>query len=159
MPRARKTHQWRESNSMSPHAYFSTGTRRSSKLASDKNVNCLFQIMCSYYRNAHAESRTRVTSMGGLYDTATLHALIVLTDVARYLSKGAQPESAEAEQLRALVSQTCSVNCGTGAGEHTCCQISQRPRGHWEVAQLRMPGVEPGSQAWEACMIPLHYMR
>ena len=22
-----------------------------------------------------------------------------------------------------------------------------------------MPGVEPGSQAWEACMIPLHYMR
>ena len=25
--------------------------------------------------------------------------------------------------------------------------------------QMRMPGVEPGSQAWEACMIPLHYMR
>ena len=25
--------------------------------------------------------------------------------------------------------------------------------------RLRMPGVEPGSQAWEACMIPLHYMR
>ena len=24
---------------------------------------------------------------------------------------------------------------------------------------LRMPGVEPGSQAWEACMMPLHYMR
>ena len=24
---------------------------------------------------------------------------------------------------------------------------------------MRMPGVEPGSQAWEACMIPLHYMR
>ena len=22
-----------------------------------------------------------------------------------------------------------------------------------------MPGVEPGSQAWEACMMPLHYMR
>ena len=55
--------------------------------------------------------------MGGLYDTATLHALIVLTDVARYMSKGAQPEAAEAEKLRALVSQTRSVNCGTGAGE------------------------------------------
>ena len=27
----------------------------------------------------------------------------------------------------------------------------------WE--ELRMPGVEPGSQAWEACMMPLHYMR
>ena len=25
--------------------------------------------------------------------------------------------------------------------------------------KLRMPGVEPGSQAWEACMMPLHYMR
>ena len=24
---------------------------------------------------------------------------------------------------------------------------------------LRMPGVEPGSQAWMACMMPLHYMR
>ena len=24
---------------------------------------------------------------------------------------------------------------------------------------MRMPGVEPGSQAWEACMMPLHYMR
>ena len=27
---------------------------------------------------AHAGSRTRVTSMGGLYDAATLHALLVL---------------------------------------------------------------------------------
>ena len=25
--------------------------------------------------------------------------------------------------------------------------------------QVRMPGVEPGSQAWGACMIPLHYVR
>ena len=24
---------------------------------------------------------------------------------------------------------------------------------------VRMPGVEPGSQAWEASMMPLHYMR
>ena len=28
-----------------------------------------------------------------------------------------------------------------------------------EQTKMRMPGVEPGSQAWEACMIPLHYMR
>ena len=27
------------------------------------------------------------------------------------------------------------------------------------ISKMRMPGVEPGSQAWEACMIPLHYMR
>ena len=26
-------------------------------------------------------------------------------------------------------------------------------------ASLRTPGVEPGPQAWEACMIPLHYAR
>jgi hypothetical protein len=25
--------------------------------------------------------------------------------------------------------------------------------------KMRMPGIEPGSQAWEACMILLHYMR
>ena len=31
---------------------------------------------------------------------------------------------------------------------------SQRPK-----QKMRMPGVEPGSQAWEACMMPLHYMR
>ena len=24
---------------------------------------------------------------------------------------------------------------------------------------LRTPGVETGSQAWEACMMPLHYVR
>ena len=27
------------------------------------------------------------------------------------------------------------------------------------MALLRTPGVEPGSQAWEACMMPLHYVR
>jgi hypothetical protein len=25
--------------------------------------------------------------------------------------------------------------------------------------EMHTPGVEPGSQAWEACMMPLHYMR
>jgi hypothetical protein len=27
------------------------------------------------------------------------------------------------------------------------------------ITKLRTPGVEPGSQAWEACMMPLHYVR
>ena len=31
--------------------------------------------------NAHAGSRTRVTSMGGLYDAATLRALVILLGV------------------------------------------------------------------------------
>ena len=30
---------------------------------------------------AHAGSRTRVTSMGGLYDAATLHALLLLQEM------------------------------------------------------------------------------
>jgi hypothetical protein len=25
--------------------------------------------------------------------------------------------------------------------------------------KMRMPGIEPGSQAWEACKMPLHYVR
>ena len=35
----------------------------------------------------------------------------------------------------------------------------QYQRWHTQYQPVRMPGVEPGSQAWEACMIPLHYMR
>lgn len=31
--------------------------------------------------------------------------------------------------------------------------------GFGKTEKMRMPGVEPGSQAWEACMIPLHYVR
>ena len=25
--------------------------------------------------------------------------------------------------------------------------------------KMRPPGIEPGAQAWEACMLPLHYVR
>ena len=25
--------------------------------------------------------------------------------------------------------------------------------------EMRTPGIEPGAQAWEACMLPLHYER
>ncbi len=25
-------------------------------------------------------------------------------------------------------------------------------------SEMRLPGVEPGAQAWEACMLPLHYL-
>ena len=34
---------------------------------------------------------------------------------------------------------------------------SRRPDA--KVQRMRTPGVEPGSQAWEACMMPLHYVR
>ena len=36
-------------------------------------------------------------------------------------------------------------------------QLTHLPITHLE--SLRTPGVEPGSQAWEACMMPLHYVR
>ena len=28
-----------------------------------------------------------------------------------------------------------------------------------QLSLVRMPGVEPGAQAWEACLLLLHYMR
>ena len=37
---------------------------------------------------AHAGSRTRVTSMGGLYDAATLHALVLLSVPLRFAHGG-----------------------------------------------------------------------
>ena len=37
------------------------------------------------------------------------------------------------------------------------CIILGRMYAHRQ--NMRMPGVEPGSQAWKACMIPRHYMR
>ena len=42
--------------------------------------------------------------------------------------------------------------CSEGNDSRAPCQTLGR-------GNMRMPGVEPGSQAWEACMIPLHYMR
>jgi hypothetical protein len=36
----------------------------------------------------------------------------------------------------------------------TCVQS-----GSWALKKMRMPGIQPGSQAWQACMMPLHYMR
>ena len=39
------------------------------------------------------------------------------------------------------------------------CTASSRQGTRSVHEQMRMPGVEPGSQAWGACMMPLHYMR
>ena len=37
-------------------------------------------------------------------------------------------------------------------------QLLDSAVGH-TLSKMRMPGIEPGSQAWEACMMLLHYMR
>ena len=39
------------------------------------------------------------------------------------------------------------------------CEPSRKDVLRHFAHKMRMPGVEPGSQAWEACMMPLHYMR
>ena len=44
---------------------------------------------------------------------------------------------------------------GSAGGEVVCVAGSEIPR----TCQMRTPGVQPGSQAWEACVIPLHYVR
>ena len=36
--------------------------------------------------------------------------------------------------------------------------VATPPRGASQLL-LRMLGIEPRAQAWEACMLPLHYMR
>ncbi len=58
-------------------------------------------------------------------------------------------------------------DCNTEAGAPRQCEramagcaspgiaAERRPR----CNMVRTPGVEPGSQAWGACMIPLHYVR
>ena len=42
---------------------------------SEKKQKCWRKAPTLKGKDAHAGSRTRVTSMGGLYDAATLHAL------------------------------------------------------------------------------------
>ena len=69
---------------------------------------CQLLIFCAYAggaacqkhrvgKDAHAGSRTRVTSMGGLYDTATLHALVFKCTHAR--TKHAATDYAGSVQL------------------------------------------------------------
>jgi hypothetical protein len=63
------------------------GKKATPGIKSPLRVGCLHTLaaavpptesaFCCHIRNAHAESRTRVTSMGGLYDAATLHALLL----------------------------------------------------------------------------------
>ena len=56
-------------------------------------------------------------------------------------SPGTAPKRAQEAFLREPL--PCAQACGGG------------PR----ATKMRTPGVQPGSQTWEACMMPLHYMR
>ena len=50
-------------------------------------------------------------------------------------------------------SRGCLVQTRGLCGQLHCARVP-----HLEQ-QVRLPGVEPGAQAWEACMLPLHYRR
>ena len=41
---------------------------------------------------------------------------------------------------------------------HHFILMASEARSNCMNSHMRMPGVEPGSQAWEACIIPPHYM-
>ena len=79
--------------------------------------------------------------------------------------------------VQATVWQALSACSTKVAGPHAYCKAREACR-HTSTSELyeavaacasrlplctaghvRMLGVEPGSQAWEACMMPLHYMR
>ena len=79
--------------------------------------------------------------------------------------------------VQATVWQALSACSTKVAGPHAYCKAREAYR-HTSTSELyegvaacasrlplctagrvRMPGVEPGSQSWEACMIPLHYVR
>jgi hypothetical protein len=50
-------------------------------------------------------------------------------------------------------SQRCNMSCPLF--HFNFLQVSS-----WKgIKKVRMPGVEPGAQAWGACMLLLHYMR
>ena len=151
---------------------------------------------------AHAGSRTRVTSMGGLYDAATLHALLRFYCPQTQLcmtSFGCLGNASPLGRMRHCRSSPRAAGLDRQATWHgamgSCAADARtlsRGRAHMAAAvrrapgdmlllaspeawpscsgrkrlcrggggcEMRMPGVEPGSQAWEACMIPLHYMR
>ena len=183
-------------------------------LASRSSVDLSHQEF-EVWKFAHAGSRTRVTSMGGLYDAATLHALLIMhsektcktvrtdPDASRFYGKGiaatrtpgtrhAHHRRAEGRRpppahLAAPPSQRPTSVCvgrrppparlaASTPPRPTSMRVGRRPATarlaastsprptsicvrHLPWEELRMPGVEPGSQAWEACMMPLHYMR
>ena len=79
--------------------------------------------------------------MGGLYDAATLRALtLALIDI--FLNRERQVLEAQAAVLCLL-----EWNAPLGSSQSSA------------IKGMRTPGVESGSQAWEACMMPLHYVR
>ena len=122
-------------------------------------------------RLAHAGSRTRVTSMGGLYDAATLHALLIIRCAKTCATYTTHPDASHFYDTRITATRMPGarrIHQRHAQGRrpptaHLAARTSSRPTTscarHLPWRELRMPGVEPGSQAWEACTMPLHYMR
>ena len=107
--------------------------------------------------------------MGGLYDAATLRALVQVLEqqpvllcqhghrAMQWIRDPNGPVSAwaahvDAADLACMLEPTQHCPCAP----HIC--INHESSGV-ATCPVRTPGVEPGSQAWEACMMPLHYVR
>ena len=94
---------------------------------------------------------------GGLH---VLHRSDSTRSTGPYLESN--PCQMAAKRPAECMDQYCTLS-QNGYGERNApgSQYSCPARQQWlgQGVLLRMPGVEPGSQAWEACMMPLHYMR
>ena len=55
-----------------------------------------------------------------------------------------------------LEAGTCTIDSAPAQLHLLPRQAAIKPSGY---AAMRQPEVEPGAQAWEACMLPLHYWR
>ena len=59
-------------------------------------------------------------------------------------------------KLKVLGSIPSGGYCRTRQARSKTTTTDHKPN---QRGTMRTPGVEPGSQAWKACMIPLHYVR
>ena len=74
------------------------------------------------------------------------------------LSASPAPLHWTARPWHGMVQAICDVLLGTAGVWVVLTSMPRRPS-HTGRLKMRTPGVEPGSQAWEACMMPLHYVR
>ena len=63
------------------------------------------------------------------------------------------PGSCQCHSVNLVVRRLWNLGCGTAVPS------PEDPVLLFTLHALRTPGLEPGSQAWEACMMPLHSVR
>ena len=116
-----------------------------------------------------ARDRARTTSLEGLRDAATPQILLLCLD--NYFGNDVCSLGKNTPGINSLPARyhesnvslcglfACFGCCLANSQSAVCCRSTEWLMSLATTQGVRMPGVEPGSQAWEACMIPLHYMR